>query len=661
MPKNEKELESFRTNLQELVNQRTAELATLAAELRESEARFREVADAAPVLIWMSGLDKLCIYFNRGWLSFTGRSLEQEMGNGWAEGVHPDDFNRCLEIYTSSFDARQPFSMEYRLRHHGGEYRWILDNGVPRFDGNNNFMGYIGACVDIGAIKQAEAGREEARKLAEQLAQRKSEFLANMSHEIRTPLNGVLGLAQIGYRDSAGLGKVQETFKGILDSGKLLVTIINDILDFSKIEAGKLTIESVALDPGALLEEAVQNVTVLAATKSIQLHADKGHLPAACLGDPVRISQILLNLLSNAIKFTEVGKVRATARREDGELVFAVEDTGIGIAPEAIDRLFKPFEQADSSTTREFGGTGLGLVISRCLAELMGGSVSVESAVGKGSTFTLRLPLKETAEVVAHPASGMVVTRRLKGLRLLVAEDNAVNQYVIEDMLRGEGAEVALVSNGQQAVDALAGPEAKFDAVLMDVQMPVMDGLEATRILRKNRPGLPIIGQTAHALKEEHDKCLNAGMVVVITKPVDVEILVSRLREHVQALNVTAPGAAAILPADTIVVDWEALTLCYPNKRKLIDRLVMLTLQEHSDDGGRLRALASLQDLAGIERLAHGLAGTAGSLCAHEVEKLATRAVISARAKDNDTLLHASELADAVDRLIAELKRGRLH
>jgi PAS domain S-box-containing protein len=529
---------------------------------------------------------------------------------------------------------------------------------------DNRVVGAVLSFFDNTERDKAEQAREEARQAAEQLAKIKSEFLANMSHEIRTPLNGVLGMAQIGYRDSIGRGKAQETFARILDSGRLLLTIINDILDFSKIEAGKLGIESTPFDPAYVVDDAISALEGAAVSKGLRMiGVNAADLPAACLGDAVRSSQILLNLLSNAVKFTAAGEVRLDARREDTQLVFQVTDSGIGIAPEHIERLFMPFEQADGSTTRQFGGTGLGLAISRRLAEMMGGSLTATSEVGHGSTFTLRLPLRETDQPVQRGNRATLGNgTRLAGLRILAAEDNAVNQLVLEDFLTREGAEIKVVGNGRLAVEAVEQGEA-FDAVLMDVQMPVMDGLEATRKLRQIAPTLPIIGQTAHALKEEHDRCLAAGMVATVTKPLDADLLVATVLDHVGTPD-KRPAVPALAievqsPPETQVIDWAALAQRYPDRPEFIDRLVALTLESHAKDADHLLELIQAGDLQEIGKLAHAIKGLAGNLHAPELGKISLRVMHSAKADSDDALLRARELADGMERLMAELRQGR--
>ena len=386
-------------------------------------------------------------------------------------------------------------------------------------------------------VAERTADLEDARAEAERLARVKSEFLANMSHEIRTPLNGVLGLARMGYRESVGRDKAQTTFERILSSGQLLLGIINDILDFSKIEAGKLGIEAIPVDLGRVIGDTLALMEARADEKGLTLRLLRDpSLPAACVSDPLRIGQILVNLLSNAIKFTDEGSVTLFAGAEGGELVLRISDTGIGMDPAEIEKVFAPFEQADNSTTRKFGGTGLGLTITHRIVGLMGGSMHADSVRGRGSCFEVRLPCVPVgaAPSEAAPEQGAAEAgERLAGLRVLVAEDNEVNQLVLEDLLVSEHAEVTLVGNGQEAIECVRerGADA-FDVVLMDVQMPVMDGHTATRHLAALAPALPVIGQTAHALDDERAACLAAGMVDHIAKPVDPDRMIATILRH---------------------------------------------------------------------------------------------------------------------------------
>jgi len=657
------ELELHRSRLEELVALRSAELGAAEQRLRmviESTAEGLIVLDAMGVIRMV----------NPATTELLGYAPEELLGRNVHAAIHHS-------LIDGGPKATEGCALMSAIRH--GQKCELLNDSFWHRDGHavpvaaasnpilvdGRVSGAVLSFFDITERQKVEQAREEARAAAEQLARTKSEFLANMSHEIRTPLNGVLGFAQIGLRDNAGNEAVRRTFAHILDSGKLLLTIINDILDFSKIEAGKLAIEAVPVDPHALVDQAVATVRDAAAAKGLALEAETAaDLPAACLGDPVRIMQVLLNLLSNAVKFTPAGRVRVHAAREGAALVFSVIDSGIGIAATDIERLFEPFEQADGSTTRRFGGTGLGLTISRRLSEMMGGSLSVQSEPGQGSRFELRVPLRETALPVAHRQPQEVARGpRLAGTRVLAAEDNEVNGLVLEDFLRQEGAQVTMVGNGRLAVDAVARAPGAFDVVLMDVQMPELDGLAATRQLRELAPRLPVIGQTAHALKEEHDKCLAAGMVATVTKPIDIDVLVSQVLQQVHRPGGLATGAAAgeadTASGETGLIDWHALLARFAHRAGFVERLLALALKNTVGKPAQLRALADQRDFAGIDALAHDCKGIAGNLAADGLEDLARRTMNLARAGENGALALARQLADALDGLAAALARDR--
>jgi len=374
----------------------------------------------------------------------------------------------------------------------------------------------------------------EARKQAEAANRAKSQFLANMSHEIRTPLNAVLGLAQIGRRTSSDLD-ARDRFGRILGSGRHLLGIINEILDMSTLDVGKLRTDSLPFQLVDIVEDALSFVQQQARAKNLDITFEyHPELPEWVTGDPRRLRQILINLLGNAIKFTLQGGVKLTVHPADSQICFAVIDTGIGIDHAQIPGLFEAFEQADGNTTRRFGGTGLGLAISHNLARLMGGDITVKSIPDQGSTFTLCLPLTKTQQPEhCIPREPQASSARLAGVSVLAIEDDELNRTVLREMLEYEGASVVMTENGQQALDRLQelGP-ATFDIALMDIQMPVMDGYEATRQINSMAPSLPVIGLTAHAMTEERERCLTAGMVAHVTKPVDQDYLVAVLLQH---------------------------------------------------------------------------------------------------------------------------------
>jgi signal transduction histidine kinase len=507
----EAELAAYRDHLEDLVKQRSAELTRL--------------FDALPDLYFRASRDGTILECRAGRPEDLLMPAEALLGRRLQDILPPDVASLFVQALNQLGLGTDQLVLEYQLS---------LERGVQHFEARMLPLGTDQIVLVVRNVTdrhELDAAREHNRLETERLARQKSEFLMNMSHEIRTPLNAVLGLAQMGVR-AAPDEAAREAFKPIEVAGRHLLDIVNDILDFSKLDAGKMSIMRTVFALEPLIQSAASLVVGRARARNLELGVDlAGGLPEWVDGDELRLKQVLVNLLSNAIKFTERGGITLSVTPDAHGVVFSVKDTGIGISSEQIESLFKPFAQADVSTTRRFGGTGLGLSISHDLAILMGGGIEVRSQIGQGSEFILSLPLAAAAAPDATAIEAVPDGQRLRGMRLLAAEDNEVNCMVLESMLEYEGAEVVFVSNGQEAVDAMQKSDATgYHAVLMDVQMPVMDGLEATRRIEALQTGVPVIGLTAHALEEERQRCRDAGMVAHVAKPVEIDELVAALQ-----------------------------------------------------------------------------------------------------------------------------------
>ena len=358
--------------------------------LEESERRFRMMADSAPVLIWLADESGECIYFNQTWLDYTGNALDDELGSGWTRSVHPDDLESCLSTYQNAFERRESFTMEYRLLNSDGRYGWVLDRGVPRYRPDSSFAGFIGSAIEISEQKETEKKLLEAKEHAEETAMLKSTFLTNMTHEIRTPLTVILGFTSILRQ---GVRSEYHRFINLIErSGRRLLLMLDSMLDLAQLEAGTLDVDRQWHSVTEIVESVVLTLTPLAHEKGLEMNLSLPQGRCYANVDHGILSRVLNNLLDNAIKFTEKGSIDVSVESGDGRVLIIISDTGVGIESHFVEHVFDPFTQESSGLDRTHQGSGLGLTVSQRLLELMGGSISVESLKGRGSSFTIILP-----------------------------------------------------------------------------------------------------------------------------------------------------------------------------------------------------------------------------------------------------------------------------
>ncbi len=524
--------------------------------LREVERRLRDVSEAAGEYIWEVDFDGHYTYLSDRVCDVLGYPLDKLIGHHPLSFVPPEDVDSVRETSESILREKRSFrDFEHRMIRGDGKIIWLSVNGVPVSNMLGQVTGYRGAGLDITSRKHAEQELIREKEAAQAADRAKSEFLAVMSHEIRTPLNSVLGFADL--LTETPLDTIQkEQVDMIRRSGDALLVLLNDILDFSRIESGKMPIQPSSVDIRECLRDVVDLYGATAQSKGLGIRIDvEDQVPSALCTDPGRLRQILLNLIGNAVKFTPSGEIVVSAKRgahdpEDGRfpLLVEVSDSGIGIPPDRIARLFKPFSQADSSTTRRFGGTGLGLAICKRLAELLGGNVSLVRSSPSGSVFALELslvtmPAFEDPEPNKdfHLRTMTASTRRSGSWRILVVEDNAVNRMLAQRMLLSLGYESDSAENGLAGVEA--NKKNPYDIIFMDLQMPVMDGVEAAGKIRefeKQTPGCAparIIALTADAMSGDRQRCLDAGMDDYLSKPIRRPELSNALEKAVQSLS----------------------------------------------------------------------------------------------------------------------------
>lgn len=513
--------------------------------------RYRNLADAIPHIVWRAHGDGTLDYFNTHWSEYTGLSQAESRGNGWQSVFEDNELNSFLKKWVHAISSGKGFEMECRIRSKDGESRWHWLKLSADLDFYGHVVSWIATAIDIQDRKMMEERLRISKNEADAANRAKSHFLANMSHEIRTPLGAILGFAELLGKPNLSDDERKNVVATIQRNGSALLKIIDEILDLSKVEAGKVELEKVTVPLDSLLNDVHEMFAVKAKRKNLDLNISLvSSLPSKIETDPTRLRQLFVNLVGNALKFTQNGHVNVTVswRQDDKEqdrrvgiLRVDVTDTGIGIDQEKVNTLFKPFTQVDSSTSRKFGGTGLGLALSRQLAQAMGGNVWIEkSDVAGGSTFAfeVRSVMASDAQMILqlpenkehNEAEESYPNNYLAGMNILLAEDSEDNQVLIRYFLEQVGARVEITDDGKKAYDLAMGGD--YDLVMMDIQMPVMDGYQAISLLRENKYKGAVIAITAHALKEDREHCLAIGFDNHVTKPIQGNVLVREVARY---------------------------------------------------------------------------------------------------------------------------------
>jgi PAS domain S-box-containing protein len=603
----------------DLTSQRRAETARA-----ESERLYRLLAENSSDLITLGRIDGELSYLSPAAHAMLGYRVKEVHALAAGTWIGPEDRAAVSAALADLTEAQPTASANFRLRHKAGHLVWVEGLFRRVVDPQSGELTVITTIRDVSERQRQSDELRVARDIAElalakahNASEAKSDFLASMSHEMRTPLNGIIGYADL-LSESTAVGQVERRHvQHIQSAGSALLSLVNDVLDFSKIEAGQIELDPAPFSLGALIDEAVSLVAAGAGQKGLAVTVEVDPaVPAGLFGDAVRLRQILLNLLNNAVKFTSIGHVTIKASTESvGEgspwIRIEVEDTGIGIAADKLDRLFQRFSQVDASIKRQFGGSGLGLAICKRLVELMGGGIGVSSAPGEGSTFWIRLPLAPAALVGTAPP----VQRRagpVTRARVLLADDLEMNQELALAILQKAGHEVDVVADGADAV--MAVQSRSYDVVLMDVQMPGMDGVTATqriRALPSPAGDVPIVALTANVLAQQVDACRKAGMNDHLGKPFRREELVSMIERWASGSkkkDAAEPGGADDADGfDRAAYDALA-AMAGPKinewRGRLVDLLGAPTLSQPASD----------LDRSETARLAHALVGAAGML-----------------------------------------------
>ncbi|MBN3884052.1 MAG: response regulator [Nostoc sp. JL34] len=558
----EKELRKYQNHLEEMVAVRTNEITTTNEQLqqeilerqrilevlRQSEERYRYLAEAIPQLVWTTKPNGECDFFNQNWCDYTGLTLEQSLGSGWLAALHPDDVQRADKVWSDAVKDSTIYNNEYRFKRAvDGSYRWQLARGLPLKDEQGFVVKWFGTCTDIHEQKQILEERAHlleleqiARAKAETANRIKDEFLAVLSHELRTPLNAILGWSKLLQTRRLDQKKTSEALASIERNATLQVQLIEDLLDISRILQGKLTLNITKINLESTILSALETMQLAAQTKLIKVNTAFEPDVGQVMGDSTRLQQVVWNLFSNAVKFTpKGGKVEVQLEQADGYAQIIISDTGKGISADFLPFVFDYFRQADSTSTRNFGGLGLGLAIVRNIIEMHGGMVKAEShGEGRGAIFTVSLPLlpdesPSLTDEQNYPALLAPNALSLTGIRVLVVDDDIDSRDFVAFVLEQDGAFVIAVSSAYEALETLA--EVKPDVLVSDISMPDMDGymlIHQVRTLTPEQGGqIPAIALTAFARNDDQQEALKAGFQMHLPKPLNPEELIAAIAQ----------------------------------------------------------------------------------------------------------------------------------
>jgi PAS domain S-box-containing protein len=578
--------------------------------IARSEEKYRSIIANMNLGLLEVDMEENIQYANQSFCGMSGYTSEELIGKKAFLLFAKGEKTELLEAKNDLRRKGVSDAYEMAIKNKRGQLKWWLISGAPRYNDKGELVGTVGIHLDITDQKQLEIDLVNAREAAEESAKSKEVFLANMSHEIRTPMNAILGMSR--QLASTPLNDKQQFYlQTVNTAGEHLLVVINDILDISKIEAGKLQLEKI----GFRFREALEHCTLVMAhraeEKGLDLSIDIDEkIDPVLIGDPYRLNQVLLNLLSNAIKFTEKGSVRITCKLESAKegkqwISVIVQDTGVGMDENFLANLFQKFSQEDKTTARKFGGTGLGMSISKQLIELMDGQIKVESKKDKGTSISILMPFfSGTEEDIPKQVRDNTDSSILLDKKILLVEDNEMNRLVATTILKKYGAAITEVVNGKEAISELSRVD--YDLVLMDIQMPVMDGLEATKAIRNElKNEIPVIALTANAIKGENERCLQAGMNDYVSKPFEEEDLISAIA-HWLGKNINMGKEIFIENGQTEkLYDLSKLIKISGSNKEFVSKMITLFADQTPLSVKEIREAYKKKDFATVRSVAH--------------------------------------------------------